>query len=159
MDPAPESRYFKIVPVFFLFIFIACRQIPGTSPAKELLPQGKNDTIAKTGPNQFIDPGTVGKRTLYLTFDDGPNKGTPNVVNILREEQVPATFFPIGMHVKEMPVSKKIMPLLRAMPNVVLCNHGYTHGYKNQFDKFYADVPGTENDFQRCMDTVHFLSL
>ncbi|MBR3898133.1 MAG: polysaccharide deacetylase family protein [Bacilli bacterium] len=32
--------------------------------------------------------------TIYLTFDDGPNQGTTNVIlDILREEGVPATFF------------------------------------------------------------------
>lgn len=35
------------------------------------------------------EPGTI-----YLTFDDGPNEGTTNVIlDILKEEGVPATFF------------------------------------------------------------------
>ena len=38
--------------------------------------------------------GGNGKGILYLTFDDGPNEGTTNVIlNILKEEGVSATFF------------------------------------------------------------------
>ncbi|MEO7310001.1 MAG: polysaccharide deacetylase family protein [Chitinophagaceae bacterium] len=118
--------------------------------------QHKKDSLTKIWKAQFIDPDTVGKRTLYLSFDDGPNKGTHTVVNILKEEQVPATFFLIGLHVKEMPAAKTMMPVLRSMPNLVLCNHSFTHAYFNHFEAFYADLPGSENDFARCRDTVHF---
>ena len=39
-----------------------------------------------------LDSGKPG--TIYLTFDDGPNEGTTNVIlDILKEEGVPATFF------------------------------------------------------------------
>lgn len=38
--------------------------------------------------------GTIGAGTIYLTFDDGPNEGTTNVIlDILKEEGVKATFF------------------------------------------------------------------
>ena len=37
------------------------------------------------------------KKTVYLTFDDGPGgKVTISVLDILQEEKVPATFFIIG---------------------------------------------------------------
>jgi len=35
-------------------------------------------------------------RTVYLTFDDGPSAVTAKVLDILLDEQVPATFFVIG---------------------------------------------------------------
>lgn len=48
----------------------------------------KVNVINRPSLNQGI-PGTI-----YLTFDDGPNEGTTNVIlDILREENVKATFF------------------------------------------------------------------
>ena len=32
-------------------------------------------------------------RTVYLTFDDGPSRNTEAILSVLREEEVPATFF------------------------------------------------------------------
>ena len=40
--------------------------------------------------------------TLYLTFDDGPNlKWTPALLDVLREQEVHATFFLIDEHITE----------------------------------------------------------
>lgn len=41
------------------------------------------------------------KKIVYLTFDDGPaGKVTTNILDILKEESVPATFFLIGNQIK-----------------------------------------------------------
>lgn len=44
------------------------------------------------------------KKVAYLTFDDGPTtKATAKILDILKEENVKATFFVVGKHVKENP--------------------------------------------------------
>ncbi|MGK7221924.1 bifunctional polysaccharide deacetylase/glycosyltransferase family 2 protein [Kocuria flava] len=44
--------------------------------------------------------GTLPERTLFLTFDDGPHATfTPEVLDVLAAERVPATFFSIGTNV------------------------------------------------------------
>ena len=44
------------------------------------------------------------EKVAYLTFDDGPNSSvTPKVLDILKEEDVKATFFVIGKYVEENP--------------------------------------------------------
>ncbi|WP_201413634.1 chitooligosaccharide deacetylase NodB [Mesorhizobium sp. J8] len=41
----------------------------------------------------------TGLRSVYLTFDDGPNPlCTPQILNLLAEHRVPATFFVIGAY-------------------------------------------------------------
>lgn len=47
------------------------------------------------------DNSNVSKKIIYLTFDDGPaGKVTTNILDILKEESVPATFFLIGEQIK-----------------------------------------------------------
>lgn len=157
MPSLSRSRASLSLIAILMLAILSCKQEVDPNTDKDTIGTNKqkgNDTIPKAAdPN---DRDTAGKRTLYLTFDDGPNNGTQTVIDILKAENVPATFFLIGMHVKEMPASHRVMPELRAMPNVVLCNHGYTHAFKNHFERFYADLPGSVNDFIRSRDTVHF---
>ena len=40
-----------------------------------------------------LKPPVKKKKKIYLTFDDGPNKGTQKVLHIMQEEAVPVTFF------------------------------------------------------------------
>jgi peptidoglycan/xylan/chitin deacetylase (PgdA/CDA1 family) len=44
----------------------------------------------------------AGSRAIYLTFDDGPNPTvTPALLDLLKDKNVPVTFFLIGEHVTE----------------------------------------------------------
>ena len=48
-----------------------------------------------------VKPQRGAPPTLYLTFDDGPNlHWTPALLDALREEEVPATFFLIDEHIQ-----------------------------------------------------------
>lgn len=40
-----------------------------------------------------INPSVISDKTIYLTFDDGPSYLTEKVLDILKEENIPATFF------------------------------------------------------------------
>lgn len=46
---------------------------------------------------------------VALTFDDGPSEFTAEIVSILEEEQVPATFFFIGRNVRNRPADARMV--------------------------------------------------
>ena len=46
---------------------------------------------------------------VALTFDDGPSKYTAEILAILKKEQVPATFFFLGMNVQERPADARMV--------------------------------------------------
>jgi peptidoglycan-N-acetylglucosamine deacetylase len=48
----------------------------------------------------FIRSGAGGKHEIALTFDDGPGPYTPQVLDVLEREHVPATFFVIGVELR-----------------------------------------------------------
>jgi peptidoglycan/xylan/chitin deacetylase (PgdA/CDA1 family) len=52
-----------------------------------------------------------GPRTIYLTYDDGPNPATtPDLLDVLAREGVPATFFVIDRHLTD-----ETAPIVRRM--------------------------------------------
>lgn len=67
---------------------------------------------------------TSGRHSVALTFDDGPcPEVTPQVLQILREKQVPATFFVIGERVERHPGLVR----LASREGHVIGNHTYSH--------------------------------
>lgn len=53
------------------------------------------------GPSVYRGPGD--RRVVALTFDDGPSESTPEILKVLAEYTVPATFFVCGASVRRLP--------------------------------------------------------
>ena len=74
---------------------------------------------------KFAEDTTVGKgHKLILTFDDGPSaEWTPQILDILEREKVPATFFVIGIN------AEQNIPLLQReyKDGFEIGNHTFTH--------------------------------
>ncbi|GDY64922.1 hypothetical protein SAV14893_043150 [Streptomyces avermitilis] len=63
-----------------------------------------------TSSNGTVDPKSVPKKTIVLTFDDGPNPTyTEKVLKILQDNDVPGTFFLVGSMVTRYPDAVKDM--------------------------------------------------
>ncbi|VBB07921.1 polysaccharide deacetylase [Lucifera butyrica] len=71
-----------------------------------------------------------GVKTVYLTFDDGPDRyNTPLVLDILKKNGIKATFFVVGTQVE------KSAPLLKRIYNEghAIGNHSYNHIYRQLY--------------------------
>lgn len=77
------------------------------------------------------------QKIAYLTFDDGPSNNTIKILDILKEKNVPATFFVVGNQERK-DVYKRIVD-----EGHTLGNHTYGHDYKGIYkspETFFADV-------------------
>ncbi len=147
------TRYFLSISVLALLLSSCNNHTNAVDKVKadsSLLKKDSATAIAVT----TVEDST--KKKIYLTFDDGPNPGTANVLNILEQEQVPATFFLIGEHRYYGPEEQRDWDRLQADKKIVLCNHSYTHAWRNRFDRFYAHPDGVIADFTRCQDSLKF---
>lgn len=80
-------------------------------------------------------------RKVYLTFDDGPGVQTEKILDILKEENVKATFFVTG---KEDASVKKIYKRI--------VKEGHTlgmHSYSHIYDTIYESKEAFEKDFDQ----------
>jgi peptidoglycan-N-acetylglucosamine deacetylase len=98
------------------------------------------------------------KKTIYLTFDDGPNKGTRKVMDIMDAEQVPATVFIIGEHVYGSREQRAIFDSLISNNLFEIANHSYSHAFENKYRKFYEMPDSMIKDFERCADSLQLTS-
>jgi peptidoglycan/xylan/chitin deacetylase (PgdA/CDA1 family) len=75
-----------------------------------------------------------GGKTVYLTFDDGPSKHTPAVLDILKAEGIKATFFVLGENVERNPdIARRIVEEGHSIGN-----HTYNHVYSQLYGGFGA---------------------
>lgn len=65
---------------------------------------------------------------IALTFDDGPSPLTPQVLAILQEKKVPATFFVVGLQIKKHPeILRRV-----AEAGYDVGNHTFSHSFLSQ---------------------------
>ncbi|HMD00223.1 MAG TPA: polysaccharide deacetylase family protein [Ferruginibacter sp.] len=95
------------------------------------------------------------KKTIYLTFDDGPNKGTKKMMHVVEEEEIPVTLFIIGEHVYESKSQTEAFDSAIHSRYFEIANHSYTHAFNNKYAKFYQVPDSALNDFKRCADSLH----
>ncbi|MCI3150048.1 peptidoglycan-N-acetylglucosamine deacetylase [Bacillus cereus] len=93
---------------------------------------------------------TQNKKVIYLTFDDGPGKYTQEVLNILKQENVKATFFVIGSHAEQFPDLIKS----EKQNGHYVGLHSMTHDYKKLYTQgsFLAEMKQVQQILQRIID-------
>ncbi len=90
---------------------------------------------------QSLAEETDSTRKVYLTFDDGPSIYTDDILEILEEYDIKATFFVVG---KEDERSQNA--ILKIVEN------GHTlgmHSYSHKYSQLYASLENFEADFEK----------
>lgn len=80
-------------------------------------------------------------KAVYLTFDDGPSPNTAEILDILKEYNVKATFFTVGKESEE----------YKQLYNRIL-DEGHTlgmHSYSHVYKEIYASSEAFENDLNK----------
>lgn len=87
-------------------------------------------------------------RIMYLTFDDGPSEEyTDQVLDVLKQKNIKATFFLIGEYVRKYPETAKR-----------IADEGHTIGIHcdvHDYHAIYADVSSYVEDFEKAYNTVY----
>lgn len=87
------------------------------------------------------------EKTVYLTFDDGPSARTAEVLDILKEQDIKATFFVTGQTGE---LAQELMKRIVEEGHTIGI-HTYTHDYK----EIYASVEAYLADFNRIYNWVY----
>lgn len=95
--------------------------------------------------------GDTSKKVLYLTFDEGYENGhTGKILDILKENQVPAAFFVVKPYITQQP------DLIKRMVNEghIVGNHSVHHPSMAQIhdkEKYTAELKGVEDAYKEIV--------
>lgn len=102
-------------------------------------------------PNLYVEPSnsvnTMAEKTVYLTYDDGPSKNTPRILDVLKKHGVKATFFVIGKEDEES------LALYRR-----IVEEGHTiavHTYSHKYHEIYRSVDAYLEDFEKVENLIY----
>lgn len=91
------------------------------------------------------------KKTVYLTFDDGPSPGTTNeILKVLKNNNIKATFFVVGSNIRE---NKSVLNNINES-GMSIMPHADIHDY----NKIYSSSKTYFDDLRDCENTISSLT-
>jgi peptidoglycan-N-acetylglucosamine deacetylase len=147
-----------LLPIVFLCSvtgIIACNNSnTQEKPDKPVETVETHEKVETPAPDTVFHADTS-KLYIYLTFDDGPQHGTTNCINICKAENVKASFFMVGQHTHDKSDGKQIVASIRnSYPQNLLANHSYNHA-NGKYQNFYHHPQLALMDFLRTQDSLH----
>ena len=99
------------------------------------------------------------EKVAFLTFDDGPTANiTPQILDILKENGIQATFFALGSCVAKNPeIAKRA-----AAEGHIFANHTYSHVYNHIYENtenFVAEIKSAEELFLATVGEDHYVKV
>ncbi len=86
------------------------------------------------------------EKIAYLTFDDGPSNNTHEILDILKQYNIKATFFVLGIQVQVFPETTNRI----YNEGHYIANHGYSHKYSS----IYQSPEQVLNEYNQCNEVV-----
>lgn len=136
-------------------LYLGAKVFAPSEPEEDTIP---NDVFAVQGEAEDSVEAMMLK-IVCLTFDDGPSSNTEPILEILREKDVPATFF-----VTAQDVNQDYLPLLRqvAEEGHQVALHSATHRYSDIYastEAFWLDIKALREAISPYVDieSVHWL--
>lgn len=109
--------------------------------------EDESDDTKKDDKEDSAKTGKYADKTVYLTFDDGPSYLTENILDILDDYDVKATFFVVG---KEDEYS------LKMYKEIVDRGHSIgMHSYSHKYSYIYNSLKNFKKDFNKIQKLIH----
>jgi len=127
---------------------------PAPQPVKPVVQPVKKPAPAVQPPSPPVPvsskPLPGGKRTVYLTFDDGPAAFSGEIISLLDQYHAKATFFMLDGNMRRYPGAVQLM--VKDGQSVGM--HGVTHDKK----KFYASSQSVVGEMNQAHNTLKEIS-
>lgn len=144
------SKYIKMVQTLKTSDDIANNKTEGSQEANSQTEKGKNQLVpilTQNGIEALKQIYKAQNKQVFLTFDDGPSKKvTIPILDLLKQQNIKATFFVLGSRVELYPDIVK-----RAYEEGhYIANHGYSHKYS----QIYSSANSVLDEYNKTNQAV-----
>lgn len=113
--------------------------------------EAKAPSYTKLYPDMYCSKSqkqsNLGKKNVYLTFDDGPSDLTPSILDTLKRHDAKATFFVVGTQIGDHRVD--------ILQRIIDEGHAVgIHTYSHDYNKIYSSVEEYLKDFYKAYNLV-----
>jgi peptidoglycan/xylan/chitin deacetylase (PgdA/CDA1 family) len=140
---------------------IEISSVPAPKPNTAVVPVSTSKPAAPANPPATTAPAAKpvqppaqpagsGKRTVYLTFDDGPESFSKDIIALLQKYHFKATFFMLDPNIKRYPDAVKAM----VQAGESIGSHGVTHNKK----LFYASQASVIGEMDQTRNTLKLIT-
>lgn len=96
-----------------------------------------------------------GEKVVFLTFDDGTSTTvTPKILDILKENEIYATFFVTGSNIERGKEESKEILKRTLDEGHAIANHSYSHDYKYLYPNRFVNLDNFKADFKKTDDML-----
>ena len=108
-------------------------------------------------PGRFYHDGKTTEKVIALTFDDGPGRTTPAILELLKQHHIRATFFMLGDQIEEFPdIARQVAAAGHEIGNHTYVHFDY-HLAKNAApQRLVHELAQTETTLQRALHDPSF---
>lgn len=98
---------------------------------------------------EMPDQTEYNEKEIYLTFDDGPSQNTGEILNILKQNNIKATFFVVTNNHDTPEMHSMLQRIIREGHTIGI--HSYSHNY----ELIYSSVKAYLSDFYKAYQWVY----
>ena len=142
------KKKFKVIKLNVL-IFPAAALILSTVLISPLIASAPADPYPELYASKPVSSGEKcePEKAVYITFDDGPSAVTDDILDILSEEKVKATFFVIGPGGEN--TDRRLLRIHEEGHAIGI------HSWSHEYSKIYSSVDAFLEDFNEDREWVH----
>lgn len=103
-------------------------------PGENIIKSAEKYAVPANEVYDMINTTKVSKypKSVFLTFDDGPSENTEEILKILKDEGVHATFFVLGSQLEKSDKNRELLKKEIEEGNAI-ANHSYSHNYSTLY--------------------------
>ena len=141
-----EKIFMSYVNLYDVILLSEQEEIEQQKIEQEIIRQERLPNLTDQGKENIENIYHSDTKRVFLTFDDGPSKVTPQILDTLKQEGIKATFFLLGSRVELYPDIVK----REYEEGHYLASHGYSHVYS----QIYASPQAVLDEYNKSVIAI-----